>query len=338
MLAPTQHKAPYYASFELWLGRPLSTSHRRLISALEHARQNELYPRFLIHDDGSAGPVIRTLLLDYMRWVDLRLNPNNSSTLLITRTTRQARLLSPSPRFIPGSLRAPLSVWGQRYANALILEADRASTRLMRYHDIRRVTYPVLPDRGILIIHGNARRWGTYFAADFHYAATTPDSPIKAISVNPLRERRLRKPRPPKPTELMLRAQADLQWAEKGLAATRWAMRGGRINPHLQRELSMWTAYVNRFRHLVKKETEIRDMLVENGRRLRRVLPLIYLISPHIPLRRPRKDDEGATTPTEPLTQSPVTPFSSSLSHSALPGLDHETDCEHLFIRARAPA
>ena len=336
MLAPTQHKAPYYASFELWLGRPLSTSHRRLISALEHARQNELYPRFLIHDDGSAGPVIRTLLLDYMRWVDLRLNPNNSSTLLITRTTRQARLLSPSPRFIPGSLRAPLSVWGQRYANALILEADRASTRLMRYHDIRRVTYPVLPDRGILIIHGNARRWGTYFAEDFHYAATTPDSPIKAIAVNPLRERRLRKPRPPKPTELMLRAQADLQWAEKGLAATRWAMRGGRINPHLQRELSMWTAYVNRFRHLVKKETEIRDMLVENGRRLRRVLPLIYLISPHIPLRRPRKDYEGATSATEPLSKSPVAKYEPCL-RLALPDAHHTGEVE-TCIRARAPA
>ncbi|MBD5330937.1 MAG: hypothetical protein HDS00_03430, partial [Bacteroides sp.] len=76
---------------------------------------------------------------------------------------------------------------------------------------------------------------------------------------------------------------------------------------------------------------EIRDMLVENGRRLRRVLPLIYLISPHIPLRRPRKDDEGATTPTEPLTQSPVTPF------QAIP---HNNIIEEPLpdIRARAPA
>lgn len=333
MLPSTEHKAPYYASFEIWLGRPLPAAQRRLITALEHARQNELYPRFLIHDDGSAGDIIRTLLIDYMRWVDLRLNPHNHSTLLIARTNLQARLLSPSTRFIPGSLRSPLSVWGQRYTNALILEADRASTRLMRYHDIRRVTYPVLPDRGILIIHGNARRWGTYFAEDFHHAATTPDSPIKAIAVNPLRERRLRKPRPPKPTELMLRAQADLRWAEKGLAATRWAMRNGRFSPDLERELRMWTAYVDRFRHLVKKETEIRDMLVENGRKLRRVLSLIYLISPHIPLRRPRKDTDGANHATDPVPQSPVSPFQSTPSHNNQLAEEPLPD-----IRARAPA
>lgn len=335
MLAHADHKAPYCASFERWLGRPLAAPHRRLIAAFEHARQREHCPRFLVHDDGSAGEVIRSLLLDYMRWVDLRLNPRNQATLLITRTTRLSRILSPSANFIPGSLRSPLSAWGQRYTNALVLEADRASMRKMRYYDIRRVTSTVLPDHGIMIIHGNARRWGTLFAEHFHHAATAPDCEIKAIAVNPVKERRLRKPRPPKPTELLRRAQADLEWAKKGLAVTRWDTRNGRMTPSLALELQMWTAYVDRYTRLVKKETEIRDMLVENGRRLRRVLPVIYRISPHIPTRRPSRED---TAPAAPLTDSPVAPFSEHQPQPDHPGRIHEADCDPRFIRARAPA
>lgn len=188
------------AEFERWTGRMLSESHRRVIATLEWLRsQTELPRRVWVHDDGKCGDIVRDMLIDYMRWIDDIINRSGnaqrvSRTLVMARGMKTASAIcttAPKGHFIPSTIRRPLSAYGQRFMNALVLDADRCpqSRYGLRYAEMRRVVMPAAPECGMVIVHGNARRWSTLFAADFRSMASE-DCPMTVIAANPVKERR----------------------------------------------------------------------------------------------------------------------------------------------------
>lgn len=188
------------AEFERWTGKMLGGAHRRVIATLEWLRSQTEQPRRVwVHDDGKCGEMVKELLVDYVRWLDEMVNEMGQSrrvshTLVMARGLRAAREIcgrAPAGHFIPSTIRSPLSAYGQRFLNALVLEADRCpdTAHGTRYMEMRRVIMPAAPEVGMVIVHGNARRWSTLFSAEFRRMAAA-DCPITVIAANPVKERR----------------------------------------------------------------------------------------------------------------------------------------------------
>lgn len=285
------------AEFERWTGRLLSASHRRIIATLEWLRsQTELPRRVWVHDDGKCGNIVKELLVDYMRWLDEIINKANTSkrvsrTLVMARGLAASRSIAstvPKNHFIPSTIRRPLSAYGQRFVNALVLDADRCpqSRYGLRYTEMRRVVMPAAPDCGMVIVHGNARRWSTLFAADFRSMAA-PDCPVTVIAANPVRERRMgwnrnrrrtfhpEEERLMKEVEITKRRLADAMEAPSLFSATE------RLGRDLLRE------GVRRAEHNLEEWRKLYLPQILERMERRKVLDLVYEIAPHIP-RTPR--------------------------------------------------
>lgn len=281
------------AEFERWTGCMLSDSHRRVIATLEWLRsQSDLPRRVWVHDDGKCGDIVKKLLVDYMRWLDDKINKSGQAkriarTLMMARGVKTAKALcalAPKDHFLPATIRKPLSIYGQRFMNALVLDADKCpqSRYGLRYNEMRRAVLPAAPECGLVIVHGNARRWSTLFSSDFRSMAAD-DCLMTVIAANPVKERRpgYDRERKQRPHPEEVRLQKALDRAKERLASDdceyslldpslRLSRAYLRDNvQHAEAELAKWRAL-----HL--------PLIMERAER-RKVLDLVYEIAPHLP-------------------------------------------------------